>query len=63
MPEKPLTPTQQAMYEKVKLRGEILWAGTSSAETRTLNALVDKGLIIKTHNARFSTVYKVAGDH
>ena len=62
MAEKVLTPTQLAMLDKVRQRGEILWGGTSAAETRTLNALVDKGLLIKTYNQRNSTIYKVGED-
>ena len=55
---KQLTLTQKAMLDRLTQHGEILWASISGAETRILNSLVDKGLVVQAYNARNSTVYQ-----
>lgn len=57
---KQLTLTQKAMLDRLTQHGEILWASISGAETRILNSLVDKGLVVQAYNARNSTVYRLA---
>ena len=45
--ETKLPPTQQAALDRLKKDGEVRWSGTTAIETRALNALMEKGLVMK----------------
>jgi len=42
-----LPPSQQAAYDQIKIKGEVMWSSTTPIQARALNALVEKGLVNK----------------